>query len=130
MSESKESTKGGEATCKGNSCMDMHKYCFSNCCALRCIVGIIVVVLIYSIGYCAGMHEAYEHQGRHHGYKMMHAQYMNNQGEDWGDDFDTMDSPTYGTVDRRMMIYPSVAPYVPVSKAEETTPATSAVVPE
>lgn len=51
----------GQGACGHNgTCMNMHRFCYRGCCLLRCILIVIVTAFVFSLGYCAGMHEGRE----------------------------------------------------------------------
>lgn len=67
MEETKtHKSKSGEVgECQG-TCLNVHRYCFTGCCLLRTILGALLIIAIFGVGYCSGFHEGREWRGGYH----------------------------------------------------------------
>ena len=83
----------GVGTCvHGGTCVDLHRFCHSRCCWLRCFAIIIILAGVFAAGYCAGS-EGHERRGE--GYRGHHMM-TRYQDDMYGNESADSDSDGYG----------------------------------
>lgn len=67
-------------TCEGV----MHRFCFRRCCMMKSMLAALVLVIVFSAGFCAGHegHREYDERGYHGGHMMMGAEMQRGWGRD------------------------------------------------
>lgn len=79
IKEQMESTK--ESMCHAGTCVDMHRFCFRNCCLTKCVAVVAILGAVFAAGFAAGMEGEGGH--RHHGHDR-YGEYKNSRSDEYG----------------------------------------------